>query len=163
MNHKISRKLALMDSKHGKSFGNKQSKGYKLTTTGSADNAIDLPWRNFPNPEFGTKFQREVHPNFCRYPHFRITLCGAVGRKPPRHNQLDSSSPLVTDGHTTTTNTALYSVGYRCAVNNRLRIDALNDRTSCSAKWLDWREADSATATWLSWVFFSTRVHGGAC
>ena len=33
---------------------------------------IDLPWRNFLSPEFGTKFQREI-PSFWGLPNFLIT------------------------------------------------------------------------------------------
>ena len=39
------------------------------TTTSFVDNAIDLPRRNFPCPEFGAKFQREV-PLFLEVPEF---------------------------------------------------------------------------------------------
>jgi len=29
-------------------------------STSFVDNTIDLPWRSFPSPQFGTKFQRKV-------------------------------------------------------------------------------------------------------
>jgi len=32
-----------------------QTRPLTTTTTSFVDNAIDLPWRNFLNPEFGTK------------------------------------------------------------------------------------------------------------
>jgi len=38
------------------------------------DNTIDLPWRNFPRLEFGTKFQSNVPiPLFWRSPNLLIT------------------------------------------------------------------------------------------
>jgi len=33
------------------------------SSTVFVDNTLDLPWRNFPSPQFGTKFQRKV-PSF---------------------------------------------------------------------------------------------------
>jgi len=51
------------------------------TTTSFVDNAIDLPWRNFPNRSLGQS-SRGKCPNFWRYPNFLITQCETGGRKP---------------------------------------------------------------------------------
>jgi len=48
-----------------------QARPSSSTMTSFVDNAVDLPWRNFLSPNFGTKFQREV-PEFLRYSYFPI-------------------------------------------------------------------------------------------
>jgi len=85
------------------------------TTTSLFENAIDLLWRNFLSPEFGTKLQREVaYRNFLRYPIFLARQCGIGGRKPPcrkstrfvqsfRYRRL-----LQTDGRTDTKDNSIY-------------------------------------------------------
>ena len=52
-------------------------------STSFVDNTIDLPWRNFSFPEFGTKFQRKV-PLEIREIQFKIGE-----RKPPCQKQVD--------------------------------------------------------------------------
>ena len=56
------------------------------------DNAIDLPWRNFPSPEFGAKFQRVV-PVFTEVSQFLCKTLYRIGENSPHaKNHLDSSS-----------------------------------------------------------------------
>jgi len=50
---------------------------------------IDIPWRNFISPEFGTNFQRDV-PYFWRYHNFLTTGRGMGRRKLPCQNRLYS-------------------------------------------------------------------------
>jgi len=58
-------------------------------STSYFDNTIDLPWQNFQNLEFVTKFQREVLL-FLEILEFRHNAgCRIGGKKPPCQNQLD--------------------------------------------------------------------------
>ena len=88
------------------------------TTTSFVDNAIDLSWRNFLNPEFGFwslgTSQREVS-KFLEILKFSCTTVRNRWKQTPCQKQLDSSSRLDTvpacdkrtDGHAMTAYTAL--------------------------------------------------------
>jgi len=74
---------------------------------------IDVPWRNFLSPEYGTKFQREV-PLFWRYQNF-LKIQSRIGRRklPCQKTQFDSfirfdrTPTCNSHRHRTTANTAL--------------------------------------------------------
>ena len=75
-------------------------------STSFVDNTIDLPWRNFLSPEFGTKFQRK-ETLFRRYLDFLKHNVGQVEGSFHATNQLDLSRPACdrptyrqTDGQT---------------------------------------------------------------
>jgi len=60
-------------------------------STSFVDNAIDLPWRNFLSPEFGTKFQREV-PSFLEILKFPYNTVRDSWKEASMPKQLDSSA-----------------------------------------------------------------------
>ena len=75
-------------------------------STSFVDNTIDLPWRNFLSPEFGTKFQKK-ETLFRRYLDFLKHNVGQVEGSFHAANQLDLSRPACdrptyrqTDGQT---------------------------------------------------------------
>ena len=49
------------------------------SSTSFVDHSIDLPWWNFPSPEFGAKFQREV-PWFLEIPEFPFNKHTRIGQ-----------------------------------------------------------------------------------
>jgi len=74
-------------------------------STSFVDHSIDLPWRNFWSPKFGTKFQTEGMLFLKVYPNFLITQWFRIGeRELPCQNQLYPSSQFSTipacDGQT---------------------------------------------------------------
>ena len=74
-------------------------------STSFVDHSIDLPWRNFWSPKFGTKFQREGMLFLKVYPNFLITQWFRIGERELQcQNQLYPSSQFNTipacDGQT---------------------------------------------------------------
>ena len=47
-------------SKQSRPVGRRRYGQQARPLTSFVDNTIDVPWRNFPSSEFGTKFQRQV-------------------------------------------------------------------------------------------------------
>ena len=64
---------------------------------------VDLPWRKFLSPEFGTKFQREV-TLFLEVSEISLQQSCGIGGKSLCQNQLDSSSHFDTYRHLWWTN-----------------------------------------------------------